>query len=92
MLGLRQKISIEPFEHRESQPSGIVSVSGGVAAFPKDGSSVSELIQHADQALYRSKKGGRNSVSLHKRVDIGEMPAIDGLLEDDESSIHRDRR
>jgi len=91
---LRHTIETEPFEHREAQPSGKVSVSGGVAAFPKDGSSVSELIQHADQALYRSKKGGRNSVSLYKTQDIGdpgEMSSIDDLIGADDSAIHRDR-
>ena len=78
---LRRKIETEPFENREAQPSGKVSISGGVAAFPKDGSSVSELIQHADQALYRSKNSGRNSVELHKGVDIGDPGTmIDQLI------------
>jgi two-component system, cell cycle response regulator len=41
-----------------------VTVSIGVAAFPLDGiDSVTKLIEHADQALYRAKNGGRNRVS-----------------------------
>ncbi len=36
-----------------------VSISTGIAAFPKDGRSLSELTEKADQALYRSKEEGR---------------------------------
>jgi diguanylate cyclase (GGDEF)-like protein len=79
---LRQLIADHPFEHRENQPSGIVSISGGVASFPKDGSSVSELLQKADQALYVSKKGGRNAVGVHREVEIGnsDFPEGDDVL------------
>jgi diguanylate cyclase (GGDEF)-like protein len=69
----RQTIAAEPFEHRENQPMGFVSISGGVAAFPADGASVAELIQRADEALYRSKKGGRNRVTQHRNVEIGDL-------------------
>ena len=69
---LRRTIEAEPFEHRQSQPAGFVSISGGVAAFPQDGSSVTELIARADEALYRSKKGGRNRVTRFKGVEFGE--------------------
>lgn len=37
-----------------------VTVSLGVASFPGDGSSPADLISAADDALYRSKQGGRN--------------------------------
>ena len=36
-----------------------ISVSMGVAAFPKHGRTLSEVTHHADQALYRSKQEGR---------------------------------
>ncbi|MCW5632198.1 MAG: EAL domain-containing protein [Rubrivivax sp.] len=36
-----------------------VTPSIGVALFPQDGATSSELIQHADQAMYRAKSGGR---------------------------------
>jgi diguanylate cyclase (GGDEF)-like protein len=36
-----------------------ISVSMGVAAFPKHGKSLSEVTQRADQALYRGKQEGR---------------------------------
>jgi diguanylate cyclase (GGDEF)-like protein len=78
---LRHTIDSEPFEHREKQPSGLVSISGGVASFPKDGASVNELIQHADQALYRAKKSGRNRVTQYKGIDIGDPSALPAVIE-----------
>ena len=36
-----------------------VSISTGIAAYPKDGRSLTELTRRADQALYRSKQEGR---------------------------------
>ena len=68
---LREAVAATPFEHREKQPLGMVSISGGIASFPKDGSAIGELIQRADEALYNSKKGGRNRVALYKGVQIG---------------------
>ena len=43
---------------------GPVSVSLGVAAFPVHGVTADELLRVADAALYRSKKDGRNRVTL----------------------------
>ena len=63
---LREKISVHPFAHREKQPLGFVSISGGVASFPVDGQSIDKVIQLADMALYRSKAEGRNRVIMHQ--------------------------
>jgi diguanylate cyclase (GGDEF)-like protein len=41
-----------------------VTITGGIAAYPIDGSSESEILRKADQALYRAKKTGRNSIRL----------------------------
>lgn len=41
-----------------------VTVSIGVAVFPKDGSVEDDLIRAADQAMYTSKQKGRNKVCL----------------------------
>jgi two-component system, cell cycle response regulator len=40
------------------------TISIGVAAFPKDGNHVLELVAAADRALYRAKAGGKNRVSM----------------------------
>ena len=41
-----------------------LTITGGIAAYPIDGSSESEILRKADQALYRAKKVGRNSIRL----------------------------
>jgi diguanylate cyclase (GGDEF)-like protein/PAS domain S-box-containing protein len=43
----------------------IVSASIGVSLFPDDGDNVTELIQHADVALYQAKEMGRNTFCFH---------------------------
>jgi diguanylate cyclase (GGDEF)-like protein/PAS domain S-box-containing protein len=48
------------------------SVSFGVAVFPQHGKTVKDLIQAADAALYRAKKGGRNRV---EKVETSEDQA-----------------
>jgi diguanylate cyclase (GGDEF)-like protein len=41
-----------------------VTVTAGIAAYPIDGNSESEILRKADQALYRAKKTGRNTIRL----------------------------
>ena len=41
-----------------------ITITGGIAAYPIDGSTESEILRKADQALYRAKKTGRNSIRL----------------------------
>ena len=53
-------ISEHPFEHREKQPLGCISVSMGLASFPEDAEYPDDLISHADKALYAAKNGGKN--------------------------------
>ena len=45
-----------------SQPGGKVTVSVGVASYPEDGATNSELVAAADSALYEAKQQGRNRV------------------------------
>ncbi|WP_447920360.1 diguanylate cyclase [Achromobacter aegrifaciens] len=51
---------------RRLMPDGVgrVTVSIGVALWPQDGESASEVIRRADEALYESKQTGRNRVTL----------------------------
>jgi diguanylate cyclase (GGDEF)-like protein len=63
---LRESIVQYPFQHREKQPLGFVSISGGIASFPEDGESISKVIEHADTLLYQAKSEGKNRVLLHK--------------------------
>ncbi|MGD1075664.1 MAG: diguanylate cyclase [Thermodesulfovibrionales bacterium] len=59
---VRQMIAEYPFEGRQSQPLGFVSVSMGVASYPRDGADVAALVKSADDALYKAKGAGRNRV------------------------------
>ena len=59
---IRALISEYPFTGRENQPGGIITVSIGIATFPRDGIDLKSLIQHADKALHHAKNSGRNKV------------------------------
>lgn len=61
---LRKEISQYSFPHKEKQPLGFVSISGGIASFPEDGDSIDKVIQNADKALYRAKSEGKNRVLI----------------------------
>jgi diguanylate cyclase (GGDEF)-like protein len=62
---LRQKISNLQF-HFVALFS--ITVSFGIAMFPEDGNNSEELIKAADQALYVSKKTGRNKVTVYNNT------------------------
>lgn len=59
---IRECIAAYPFENREIQPNGKLTVSIGVSSYPKDGRTKEELIESADQALLEAKRTGRNKV------------------------------
>jgi len=68
---VRSAVESYRFPHEESQPGGRLTISGGVAEFPHDGTNGTELLSHADQALYRAKGAGRNRVVRFRGVTIG---------------------
>jgi diguanylate cyclase (GGDEF)-like protein len=51
-----------------------VTISGGIAMFPPDGQSTTELIRSADDALYDAKRSGKNQVALAKASLLGLSP------------------
>lgn len=61
---LRHLVAACPFEGRESQPLGHISVSIGVATYPDDGTTKPELVEAADRALYAAKHQGRDRVCV----------------------------
>ncbi|MCM8818429.1 MAG: sensor domain-containing diguanylate cyclase [Candidatus Omnitrophica bacterium] len=59
---LRETIKNFKFLNEESQPNGDLTISFGIASFPEDGVTTSELIKKADVALYKAKELGRDRV------------------------------
>jgi len=59
------KILSEPFKVKEHTIQ--ISASIGIAKYPQDGATTSELMMHADSAMYHTKRTGRNSYSLYQR-------------------------
>jgi diguanylate cyclase (GGDEF)-like protein len=49
-----------PFPYGEKQPGGKLTVSIGIAEFPSDATTWEEVIQRADEALYRAKNSGKD--------------------------------
>lgn len=68
---LCQAIATHEFPFRSNQPLGFVSVSGGVAECPLDGTDAATLVSAADEALYQAKRGGRNRVLAYEPTYLG---------------------
>ncbi|USG66453.1 GGDEF domain-containing protein [Brevibacillus ruminantium] len=47
------------------QHSFTLTMSIGIAVYPRDGTTINELLRHADIALYRSKEAGRNQFCFY---------------------------
>lgn len=60
---LREEIKQLDVQHA-GQVLGTISLSMGVALFPDDGMTVSEILRVADQALYQAKREGRDRVCM----------------------------
>jgi diguanylate cyclase (GGDEF)-like protein len=60
---LRQAVAAINLVHN-GRPLGAITCSLGVAAFPLHGATPAEVLQAADEALYRAKNGGRNRVEV----------------------------
>jgi len=60
---LRKVVESEDFEGQgKIQPNSNLTISTGVSNFPFDAFNLSDLVKHADEALYRAKAEGRNKV------------------------------
>jgi len=43
---------------------GVLAISGGLASFPRDGSTIEEIFEQADRALLEAKRSGKNRIYL----------------------------
>jgi diguanylate cyclase (GGDEF)-like protein len=64
---IRKRIETYPFPASalNSDKTMNITISLGVASFPEDGMTALELVQKADQALFRAKMSGRNRTCLY---------------------------
>ncbi len=60
---IRKQVQSISLNHR-NRTLDRVTISSGLAAFPKDGASSEDLLHAADKALYRAKREGRNRVAM----------------------------
>jgi diguanylate cyclase (GGDEF)-like protein len=51
------------------QARGILTISGGLASFPRDGATIDELFGRADKALLEAKRSGKNKIYLVGRPE-----------------------
>ncbi|HEY3018647.1 MAG TPA: diguanylate cyclase [Solirubrobacteraceae bacterium] len=58
------RLSVQSLSWEDAGEQMRCTFSAGVAAFPQDGASSTELLAAADRALYDAKSGGRNRVRL----------------------------
>ena len=54
-----------------------VTISGGVANFPQDGGSTTDLIRVADEALYQAKQSGRNRIVKAAELGLDGKPILE---------------
>jgi diguanylate cyclase (GGDEF)-like protein len=71
---IRHRIEEYPFEGESTQPTGRVTISGGVACFPDDADDSVELLRNADTALYEAKNSGRNKVLRAEPTGLNPTP------------------
>jgi diguanylate cyclase (GGDEF)-like protein len=92
---LRNAVACHPFPHREKQPLGLLSISGGIACFPNHGRSIQEVVRLADAALYRAKESGRNRIFIHRScLFVGEddQPVPYGNVDENGAFVERRRQ
>ena len=75
-LAVAEKI-VERVTTTELEPGLRVSVSAGVATYPRQASDRGELVQAADKALYEAKGAGKGRARLfHPDIDIAELQKL----------------
>jgi diguanylate cyclase (GGDEF)-like protein len=67
---VRRIIELHQFYKERVQPHGKMTVSLGGATYPDDAKDSDDLIQKADQALYKAKNHGRNQLVLYSKSKI----------------------
>ncbi|MHC4644566.1 MAG: GGDEF domain-containing protein [Planctomycetota bacterium] len=71
----RQELERTGLHRLGPKGKGILTISGGLASFPRDGSDTQELFRQADRALLEAKRSGKNRIYLvgKPRSDISSI-------------------
>jgi diguanylate cyclase (GGDEF)-like protein len=86
---LRAAVERSHFPRMATQPTGHMSITIGVAAYPEDAQTPQELIDACDLALYAAKRSGRNRVILYEK---GMQHLAQEKLAESQSRTSRRRR
>jgi diguanylate cyclase (GGDEF)-like protein len=65
VAGERLRNTLKKSKIRAYDESINISISGGIASFPDDTGDLNQLIDRADQMLYKAKAEGKNSVKAY---------------------------
>ncbi|MBN1974674.1 MAG: GGDEF domain-containing protein [Sedimentisphaerales bacterium] len=57
-VGTRDETGLGP------EGTGVLTISGGLASYPRDGQTIQELFEQADKALLEAKRSGKNRIYL----------------------------
>jgi GGDEF domain-containing protein len=60
----QQALGQAELHHLGPKGEGVLTISGGLASFPRDGETVEELLRRADEALLDAKRSGKNRIYL----------------------------
>ncbi|MDH3745930.1 MAG: diguanylate cyclase, partial [Acidobacteriota bacterium] len=62
---VRESIEKKVFPEEDQQPGSTLTASIGVATFPGDANDSTDLVRHAEKALYTAKANGKNKVHMY---------------------------
>nr|WP_307989094.1 diguanylate cyclase [uncultured Niameybacter sp.] len=65
---LRKTVEETPFDGEENQPNNVLTISLGIATYPREAKDSIELIKCADDALYRAKFFDKNRVEPYSSI------------------------
>lgn len=69
---LRSEVERTLFAHAGN--SARITLSGGIATFPRDGGSKDQLVQNAERALFYAKRAGHNRIVQFHVIDAMQLP------------------
>ena len=73
---VRRRVDERLFRMPDSGQMLRATVSIGVATYPDDATEKMDLVEKADAALYRAKRGGKNAVVTTSEPGPGQLPLL----------------